>query len=155
MRNSDGDKRPPPKTWQQQILKAASYAACSLDHPLYRLKAKETRISPYGLAFLDCLGGPQLIAVDSSHWTGRIGERIHFHVRDNIQVMHVRVMIWENQMSKTILESGHACQSRLDPTVWTYITQTEIRQTPGLCMDVLANDLVGNLGVDTVLFNYE
>jgi hypothetical protein len=155
MHNSDGSRRPLPKTWQQQILNAASYAACSLDHPLYRLQTKETGINAYGLAFLDCLGGPQLISVDSSHWTGRIGERIHFHVRDTVRVMQVRIMIWENTESKTMLEFGHACQSRLNPSIWTYITQTEIPQIPGLYIGVLTNDLAGNLGADNVIFDYE
>jgi hypothetical protein len=69
--------------------------------------------------------------------------------------MQVRVMIRENKMSKTSLESGHACQSRLNPSIWTYITRTEILQTPGLCMNVLANDLAGNFGADIVVFDYE
>lgn len=155
MYHADSGKRPRPQTWQQQVLKAASYAACAQDHPLYRLQARETRISPYGLAFLDCLGGPKLVAVDSSNWTGRAGERIHFHVKDNLRVMHVRVMIQENETSETTLESGHACQSLLNPSIWTYTTKTEIRQTPGLCMYTLANDLAGNIGADTVVFDYE
>jgi len=96
-----------------------------------------------------------VVSVDSHRWTGGIGEAIHFHVREYIRVMQVRVMIRENRWSKTSLESGHACPSRLNPSVWTYVTKTQIRQTPGLCMDILANDLAGNFGVDTVEFNYE
>lgn len=69
--------------------------------------------------------------------------------------MHVRIMIRENKTSRTTLELGHAYPSRLNPSIWTYITQTEIRQSPGLCMDVLANDLVGNYGADIVVFDYE
>jgi hypothetical protein len=155
MYHSDSGRRPPPDTWQQQVRRAASYAASALDHPLYRFQAKESGISAHSLAFLDCMGGPWLIAVDSSHWTGRIGESIHFHVKDNVRVMHVRIMIRENKMSRTTLESGHAYPSRLNPLIWTYITQTEIQQSPGLCMDVLANDLVGNYGADIVIFDYE
>ena len=155
MVHADSGRRPRPQIWQGRILKAASYAACALDHPLYRLQAKETRIAAYGLAFLDCLGGPQLIAIDSSRWTGRVGERIHFHVKEYVRVMQVRVMIREDQTSKTTLESGHAYLSRLNPSIWTYITQTEIRQTPGLCIDVLANDLAWNIGADSVVFDYK
>lgn len=155
MYHSDSGRRPPPETWQQQILKAASYAACTLDHPLYRSLAKETRLSPYALAFLDCLEGPQLIAINSSGWSGKIGERIHFHLKNNVRVMHVRVMIRESKTSRTVFEAGHAYPSRLDPSIWTYITKTEIRQIPGLCMDVIANDLAGNIGADMVEFNYE
>ena len=155
MFNSDGDKLPRPETWQGQILKAASYAACALGHPLYRLLADKTGTSAYDLAFLDSLSGPQLIAVDSSRWTGEMGESIHFHLKENIRVMHVRVMIWESKTSKTVLESGHAYPSQLNPLIWTYVTKTKIRQTPGLCMDVLTNDLAGNFGADTVVFDYE
>lgn len=155
MLKSDGDRFPAPGNWEQRVLKAASYAACALNHPLYRLQAQETRISAYGLAFLDCLGGPQLIAVDSSRWSGRIGERIHFHVRNNVRVMQVRILIRESKTSKRVFESGYAYASRLNASMWTYITQTEIRQTPGLCIGVLANDLAGNLGVDIVEFDYE
>lgn len=155
MRNSDGSSRPLPKTLQQEILNAASYAACSLDHPLYRLLTKQTKFNAYGLAFLDCLGGPNLISVDSRHWTGRAGETIHFQFRETIWVMQVRIMIWENTESKIMLESGYAFQSRLNPAIWTYMTKTEIPQTPGLNIGVLANDLAGNLGADNVIFDYE
>jgi hypothetical protein len=155
MQNSDGDRLPLPETWQTRILKAASYAALALDHPLYRLRARESSVSAYSLAFLDCLDGPQLISVDSNRWTGGIGQRIHFHFKESIRVMQVRVMVREEKTSKTVLESGQAYPSLLNPFVWTYITKTEIRQTPGLCMDILANDLAGNFGVDQVVFDYE
>ncbi len=155
MYHSDSGKRPSPETWQQKVQRADSFAASALRHPLYRFQAKERGISAHSLAFLDCIGVPRLVAVDSSHWTGRSGELIHFHVKDNVRVMHVRIMIRENETSKAALESGQAYPSRLNPSIWTYITQTEIRQTPGLCMDVLANDLAGNFGADLVVFDYE
>lgn len=155
MHNSDGGRLSLPETWQNRILKAASYAASAMDHPLYRLQAKETRTSAHSLAFLDCLSGPQLVSVDSSRWNGGVGELIHFHIRESVRVMQVRVMVRENSTSRNVLESGHAYPSRLNPSIWTYITKTEIRQTPGLCMDVLANDLAGNLGADIVVFDYE
>jgi hypothetical protein len=155
MRNSDGGRPSLPDTWQNKILNAASYAASALDHPLYRFQSKETQISAYSLAFLDCLSGPQLVSVDSSRWKGGVGELIHFHLRESVRVMQVRVMVRENSTSRTLLESGHAYPSRLNPSIWTYITKKEIRQIPGLCMDVLANDLAGNLGADIVVFDYE
>ena len=92
MHYSDGDK-PLFESWQSEILKAASYAACTLHHPLYQLQADKTEINAYCLAFLDSLGGPKVTGVDSKRWTGRIGEEIHFYVRDNIRVMQVRVMV--------------------------------------------------------------
>ena len=54
-----------------------------------------------------------------------------------------------------MLESGHAYPSRLNPSIWTYVTKTEIRQIPGLVMNVLTNDLAGNISADTVVFDYE
>ncbi|MGE5373935.1 MAG: hypothetical protein ACM3XO_02680 [Bacteroidota bacterium] len=155
MQNTDNAKLPLPETWHNRILKAAGYAASGFDHPLYRLGAKEGRISAYSLAFLDCLDGPQLLSVDSSRWTGGIGQTIHFHLKETIRIMQVRVMVRAGKTSKTVLESGHAYPSRLNPMVWTYITKTDIRQTPGLCMDILANDLAGNFGADLVVFDYE
>jgi hypothetical protein len=155
MYHSDSGRRPVPETWQQQVQRAASYAASALDHPLYRFHARESGISAHSLAFLDCIGAPRLAAVDSSHWTGGIGESIHFHVKNNVRVMRVRIMVRENKTSREALESGQAHPSRLNPSIWTYITQTEILQAPGLCMDVIASDLAGNIGTEIVVFDYE
>jgi len=153
MFNSDGDRLPPPKTLQQRIRKAGSYAAWAQDHFLYQLKASDSPVSAHSLAFLDSLGKPQLLGMDIRRWTGGIGQMIQIRIMDNIQVLQVRVMIREHRMSDTILESGYAYPSRLDPTLWTYITKTQIQQRPGFCVDILANDLPGNLSVETMEFD--
>jgi hypothetical protein len=153
MFNSDGDRFPPCRTWQQRILKAAGYAAFAQEHPVYRLKTAGTQVSAYSLAFVDSLGKPRLVDMDISRWTGGIGQRIHIQVMDNVEVLQVRVMIPEHRMSDTVLESGHAHPSRLDPRIWTYLTKTQIHQAPGFCVDVIAIDLPGNVGVDTVEFD--
>ena len=150
MFNSEGNRFPPGKTWQQKILKAASFADVSHEHPLYRLSTIGTRISPYSMAFLDCIGVPKLVNMDISHWTGEIGQWIHIQVLDKVRVLQVRVMIRENMMSDKVFESGHAYPSRLNPSIWTYVTKTKIHQVSGFCVDVLANDLPGNVSVETV-----
>ena len=156
MKNSDGPKLSSlPDTRQNRILKAASYAGAVLDHPIYQLQAKQTQRSAHSLAFLDCLDGPHLITVDSSRWTGRIGEIIHFRVTDTSRVMQVRVMLKKSKTSRTVFESGYAYISRLNPSIWTYVTKTEIRQGPGLCIGVIASDLAGNVGADILEFDHE
>ena len=136
------------------MLKAASYAALAHDHQVYRLESRETQVSSYSLAFLDFLGKPQLVGMDTSRWTGGIGQRIHIQVRDNVRILQVRVMIREHKMSDEVLEAGNACPSRLDPWIWTYSTKTQIQQSSGLCVDVITTDLAGNIGVDTMEFSY-
>jgi hypothetical protein len=151
----DNDRFPPGKTWQQQMLKASGYAAQAQEHPLYRLASRGKQMNEYGLALLDFLGKPQLVGMDISRWTGGIGQTIRIQVRDNIRVLHVRVMIRRHKTSDKVLESGHACPSKLSPWVWNYITRTQIEQSSGFCIDVLTTDLPGNVGVDTMEFTSE
>ena len=151
----DGDRLPAPRTWQEKMLKAASYAACAQEHPLYQLKAVDTESNPHSLAFIDYLGKPEIIGMYINHWTGGIGQRIHIQVRDNVRIMHVRVMIRQHPMSDMVLESDHACQSQVYPLIWTYLTKTKILQPPGFCVDVIATDLPGNTSAETLIFDQE
>ena len=152
MFNSNNKSLSSRQRWQQQTLKAATYAAFAQTQPVYLLKAMGTQTSAYSFAFVDFLGKPQLVGMDISQWTGGIGERIHILVKDNVMVLHVRVMIREDRLSDIVLESGHAYRSPSDGLVWTYLTKTRIHQKPGFCVDVLATDLPGNLSVETMEF---
>ena len=65
-------------------------------------------------------------------------------------VVEVRVKIRENIESKKSLESGYAYPSKLNPSIWTYVTKRQFHQVSGFCVDVLSIDLAGNVNWDTV-----
>lgn len=153
MFHSDSGKFPAPKTWEQRIRRAASYAACAHEHPIYEIKATDAPVSAYSLAFLDALGKPQLLGMDIRHWNGDIGQHIFIRVTDTIHVLQVRVMIGEHVQSDTVLESGYAYPSQLDPSIWTYVTKTRIHQKPGFCVHIIADNFCGHIGVHTMQFN--
>ena len=131
---------------QEEIRGAATYAEFFSDLEIYKYTAELTSLSAYQVAMADYLGKPKILAIDSSQWTGEIGQPIHIRAKDNFCVLFVRLTIQENRKDGLILEDGEAVQSETDQLLWTYTTTTRVTKKRGLRLYAFAFDLPGNVG---------
>jgi len=131
---------------QEEIRGAATYAEFSSDLEIYKYTASLTSLSAYQVAVADYLGKPKILAIDSSQWTGEVGQPIHIRAKDNFSVLFVGLLIQENKKNGNIFEDGEAVRSETDDVLWTYTTTRRITKKRGLYLFAFAIDLPGNVG---------
>lgn len=132
-----------PKSMQEAVRRAVTYAEYAWDQPVYEYRAVGTPLSAYNLAVADYLGRPQVLDIDVRGWTGGIGQEIRIRAKDNFMVLSVRLAICGTEF---LWEEGEATQSESDNLLWIYTTTTPVTREPGLRLEAFAYDLPGNVG---------
>jgi hypothetical protein len=135
---------------QGAFKKATGYAKTAKTQPVYVELAKGTDATAYNLAMADWFGQPEVLELNTGGWTGGIGHTIRIQAQDDTKVTSVSVVIHSNG---DILEQGEAVPSEMDSLLWTYVTTTDVRGTPGLQLDANAYDLPGNFGATSISLN--
>ncbi len=94
-------------TQHQRFGEAAAYAKdAAKQEPLYAEKAAGTAQSAYNVALADFLHPPEIVEIDVSAYTGKIGETIRARVQDDVKVKQVKVVIATDQ--DQLIEQGAA-----------------------------------------------
>ena len=135
---------------QKAFKEAAEYAQEARTQSIYKSLARGTKSSAYNLALADWFGQPEVLSIDSSEWTGQVGQTIRIKAKDDTKVASVRVVIHNNG---TILEEGDAVPAEDNVLLWSYVTTTIVTRTPELLLDANAYDLPGNFGAMSVPMN--
>lgn len=141
------------KSHQQAFREAAAYAKSAKTQPVYVERAKATNSIPYNVAISDWFGKPEVLNIDISSWTGEMGQVIRVKAQDNVKVTRVHVMIRADNSRATALEEGEAVQIDPNGLLWLYTTKTVVPMIPGTRLDVMAEDLPGNIGGDALELN--
>jgi hypothetical protein len=128
------------KNQQQAFRKATTYAKFARNQQVYIDKAKGTNLSAYNIAVADWFGKPEVLEIDTSDWTGQIGQTIYVQAQDNIQVMHVQVTIDDG--NGTTFEEGQAVQA--DGLWWHYTTRSAVSLASPVRIVATAQDRPGN-----------
>jgi hypothetical protein len=135
---------------QDAFRLATQYAVVAKDHPVYANLAKGGAATAYNFAVADYFGEPKVLDIDISNWTGQVGQEIRVRATDDTLVSRVHVMIRVSNATPTVLEEGDAIRSTTDGLLWVYTTKTAISMNPGTRLDVMAYDLPGNTGADSL-----
>ncbi len=92
---------------RQQIFREANlYARKMKQHPVYLALAEGTPRSGYNVAMADWSHPPEILEVDTRHWTGEGGGAIRIRAQDDVRVVEVRVRIADR--CGIVLEEGAA-----------------------------------------------
>jgi hypothetical protein len=97
------------KLHQQHFKQAVLYAKAVMADPQkkaeYMAAAKED-ISAYNVAVADFMIPPVVQEIDTTHYTGQVGEKIRIRAMDNFKIANVSVGIFKSD--ETEVESGSA-----------------------------------------------
>ena len=128
------------KEHQEAFRNATTYAKSAKNQPIYQEQAKLTRKSAYNVAVKDWFGKPVVLEIDTSEWTGKVGETIHVRAQDNIKVAGVNLKI--DNGNGTTFEQGMAVQG--EGLWWRYTTQTAVSLASAPRIVATARDLPGH-----------
>ena len=135
---------------QEAFKEATEYAQEAQSQSIYKLLARGTKFSAYNLALADWFNQPEILSIDSSEWTGQVGQTIRIKAKDDVKVTSVRVVIHNNG---TILEEGDAVPAEDNVLLWSYITRTVVTPAQGLLLDANVYDMPGNFVATSVPMN--
>jgi hypothetical protein len=127
---------------QEAFRQAIAYAKAAKDEPVYQLKAQGTALSSFNTAVADWFNEPEVLEIDTSAWTGAVGETIRIKAQDDVQVEKVSVVIKYD--SGSLVEQGQAVQ--IDGLWWAYTTTQAVTapNLPNTNIIATAQDLAGN-----------
>jgi hypothetical protein len=125
---------------QEAFKKAVDFAQLTKDDPLYVSKARGTEMTSYNVAVQDWFGQPEVLEIDTSEWTGQVGQTIHVRAKDNIAVRNVRLRI--DNGNGTTFEEGRAVQG--NEFWWRYTTKSAVSLASTARIVATAEDLPGN-----------
>ena len=128
------------KEHQKAFRDATTYAKSAKDQPAYQEQAALTRKSAYNIAVKDWFGKPEVLEIDTSEWTGKVGETIHVRAQDNIGVARVYLQI--DNGNGTTFEQGPAEQGH--DLWWRYTTTTAVSLASAPRIVAIARDLPGH-----------
>ena len=135
---------------KNRFRNAAAYAKEILKDPdmlaLYQAKARD-RKTPYTIAVTDYLRVPKIMEIDTSHYTGAVGDAVTVTATDDVTVMKVEVIITGSD--GLVVEQG-LCTRNQFGTFWTYTATTAVEVTEGITITAVAFDIPGNRGTGTV-----
>ncbi len=104
---------------QEKFREGAAYAKdAAKKEPLYEEKAAGTPQTAYNVAMADFMHPPEIVQVDVSGYTGKVGETIRAQVQDDVKVKSVKVVIASEQ--DQLIEQGTATPG--DGLWWNYTT---------------------------------
>jgi hypothetical protein len=130
------------KAHHQAFQQAAAYAKLAKGEAVYIAKAEGTALNPYNVALSDWFHAPEVLEVDTTGWTGEIGQTIRIKAVDDVMVTRVSVAVRDR--NQVVVEEGNAIQSENDQTMWIYTTQTVIQDRAAAVLTATAEDLPGH-----------
>ena len=145
-----GESSPKQLEQQDKFAKASQYAVNALEDSNlltdYTLEAKKRKsMSAYNVAVADYLNPPNIELVDTSAYTGSVGDRIKVQAFDDFKVTVVMVQI--QAADDSVIEEGTATQQGLE---WIYTVKTVNANRAGTKINVKATDLPGNVAEESV-----
>jgi len=133
---------------QSAFKQAATYAKSAKTQPVYVEKAKAFNSTSYNLAVADWFHKPEILDINTSGWTGKVGQTILIRAEDDTKVTRVGVVIHNG--NGTLHEQGEAVQSEIDDLLWIYTTTTLTPLDPAPLVEAKAYDLPGNFGAASI-----
>jgi hypothetical protein len=127
---------------QEAFRNAIAYAKSAKDEDVYLTKAQGTTLSAFNVAVADWFGKPEVLEIDTTHWTGAAGQIIRVKAQDDTQVVKVRVQIFDVGRNAPALEQGDAVQA--DGLWWEYTTTATVADLANAQVTAIAYDLPGN-----------
>jgi len=125
---------------QQKFGEAVAYAKdAATKEPLYAEKAGATTKSAFNVATADFLHPPEILEIDVSGYTGKVGETIRARVQDDVKVNKVNIVIASAQ--DQLIEQGAASP---DDGLWWKYTTTANATSANVKVVVHAWDLPGH-----------
>jgi hypothetical protein len=124
---------------QDKFRDASVYAKGAKGETIYAEKAKGTPRTPSNVAMADWFHAPEIPEVDTSAWTGAVGQVIRIQAVDDVKVTQVNVVITDNL--DAVLEQGAAVQA--EGAWWNYTTTTTAENNAKIV--ATARDLPGNI----------
>lgn len=104
---------------QERFGEAVAYAkTASKNEPAYVEKAAGSTQTAFNVAMADFLHPPEIVEVDMSGYTGKVGETIRARVKDDVKVKEVKVVVASEQ--DELIEQGVAVPG--DGLWWNYVT---------------------------------
>jgi hypothetical protein len=129
------------KRFQQAVL----YGKGAINNPetgeLYKKVAAKRNKQPFNVAVADYFNAPDINAIDTSKYTGVIGDQILISASDDFMVKAVKVSIINSDGS--LVEKGEATQ--IDGNLWGYVATQQNDNLEGDKIIVSASDLPGNV----------
>jgi len=127
---------------RDQFREAVTYAKqAAKSEPAYAAKAEGTAQTAFNVALADFLHPPEIVELDVSGYTGKVGETIRVRARDDVAVKTVNVAI--AAADGTLIESGAAAAAAGVPGWWAYLTKAAATGN-GVKVLAVAQDLPGH-----------
>lgn len=125
---------------QEKFREGTAYAKdAAKSEPLYAQKADGTPQSAYNVALADFMHPPEILEIDVSGYTGKVGETIRARVQDDVKVNKVSIVIADAQ--DQMIEQGAASA---DTGAWWKYTTTANATSANVKVVVHAWDLPGH-----------
>lgn len=138
---------------KSRFLRAVQYAKGQMADPVasveYNALTNAKLTSGYALAVADFLKGPEINQVNTSDYTGVVGNMIVITAFDNFRVNRVRVEI--RSAAGALIEQGDAVPNEGNNLLWEYtVTQANAAVT-GTRLIISATDRPGNITTQEVV----
>ncbi len=135
---------------QLTFHKATRYASWAMQHSslkeLYEKKARKGRTA-LNIAFRDAYIPPEIRDIYAESYLGKPGDMIMIEADDDFKVISVKVSI--RLAGGELLEEGKALED-VNPVYWVYFTSFPNNSLPGTTIQVMAEDLAGNITIRTL-----
>ena len=128
-------------THQEAFRHAIAYAKSAKEENIYLTKAQGTTMTAFNAAVADWFNKPQVLEIDTTSWTGAVGETIRVKAQDDTHIAKVRVQLVS--AGGSVIEEGDAAQA--DWLWWEYTTTTSLEgNIADTTVKATAHDLPGN-----------
>lgn len=135
--------------FQEGVVYAKSAIADPATRATYEAFTVEG-VTAFNLALADYCVAPEIKSVDTSLYTGVIGDKITVKATDNFMVKTVKLSI--HKADNTLIEEGLAMQDDLNALLWVYTATAANAAVSGTKITATATDLPGNNTVqDTIM----
>jgi hypothetical protein len=131
---------------RERFLRAAAFGRRALtEAPLREIYGRDGGTRVYARAMTDALTPPRIDAIDTSAYTGSVGQPIVIRAGDDFEVTAVTVVLRDD--TGTALESGAAI---LTDGAWVYTPTTSVAAGTTVAVEATAADRPGNRTSESV-----
>jgi hypothetical protein len=138
---------------KENFLQASLYAKGQVADPLskaeYETGISDKCNSAYAVALTDYLKAPVIHTVETTGYSGKIGENVAIKATDNFKVTSVYVEIWS--AANVMIEQGNATLDATNIVFWNYKTTALNVVLPGSTLVIKAKDKANNITTITVV----
>lgn len=141
-----GESTEKQRAHRERFKRAVVYAKASLEDPATKTAYAQSVegkdfMNAFTAAVADYMQAPKVDAIDSSGYSGMVGETIIAKVFDSFKVADVKITIL--QANNTVIETGVATQE-VGGTDWKYVTTQANATLSGSIIKVEVTDKPGN-----------